>query len=65
MGQSSKRRAMQQRIVKRGVTPVELDHEVSLRIFCRPNLTATLIMKNTNATKPALENESNIDYKFE
>ena len=53
------------KIVKRGVTPVDLHGEVSLRVFSRPNLTATLVMKNNNAPKPTLANETNVVYRFE
>ena len=53
------------RIVKHGVSPVDSQEEVTLRIYCRPNLTASLIMKNSNTPKPALENETNVVYRFE
>ena len=53
------------RIVKCGVTPVELEGEITLQIFCRPNQISALVMKNNNTPKPSKENETNIVYKFE
>ena len=53
------------KIVKRGVEPVESHGPISLRIYCRPNLTASLVMKNNNTPRPALENETNVVYRFE
>ena len=53
------------RIVKRGVTPVDSHGEFTLRIYCRSDLTSSLVMKNNNAPKPTLENETNVVYRFE
>ena len=52
-------------IVKRGVAPVEPHGDVTLRIYCRPNLTASMVMRNNNAPRPSMENESHVVNRYE
>ena len=51
-------------IIRRGVTTVDPDKRIDLRIYCRPNQMASLVMKNSTAPPKEKEERTNIVYKF-
>ena len=51
-------------IIKRGVTPTNQDAIIDLRIFCKPNLISSLIMRNSTAPRSPREVTTNVVYKF-
>ena len=51
-------------IIKRGVTPTNKDAIINLRIFSKPNLIRSLIMRNSTAPKAPREATTNVVYKF-
>ena len=51
-------------IIKRGVTPTNRDAIIDLRIFSRPNLISSLIMRNSTAPRAPREATTNVVYKF-
>ena len=51
-------------IVKRGVTPTDPSNTIDFRIFCKPNLTRSLIMRNSTAPITPKETTTNVVYKF-
>ena len=52
------------RIISEGVTPKAPYEKVSLRVFSRPNLVASLIMKNSTAPTVQKESKTGVVYKF-
>ena len=51
-------------IIKRGVTPTNRDTTIDLRIFCKPNLISSLVMRNSTAPRAPREAITNVVYKF-
>ena len=51
-------------IIKRGVTPTNEDTDIDLRIYCRPSLTKSLVMRNSTAPRAPRESTTNVVYKF-
>ena len=51
-------------IIKRGVTPTDHNTIIDLRIYCKPNLTSSLIMRNSTAPRTQKEAITNVVYKF-
>ena len=51
-------------IIRRGVTATEENRKIDLRIYCRPNLMASLIMKNSSVPPKEKEEKTNVVYKF-
>ena len=51
-------------IIRRGVTPTNHDAIIDLRIFCKPNLIRSLIMRNSTAPRTPREATTNVVYKF-
>ena len=51
-------------IIDRGVTPKQPLKKIQLRIFCKPNLVSSMIMKNNTATQNSKEMCANVVYKF-
>ena len=51
-------------ILRRGTTPLAPYNKITARIYCKPNLTSSLIMKNSTAPSREKEVESDIVYKF-
>ena len=51
-------------IIKRGITPTDPDTTIDFRIYCKPNLTRSLIMRNSTAPKTSKEASTNVIYKF-
>ena len=52
------------KIVERGVEVLEPFERLSLRIFCRPRSTASLIMRNNTTAGKSLAETTNVVYKF-
>ena len=52
------------KIIQRGVQAVEENTTVALRVYCKSNLTAALIMHNSTAPKKAHSDETNVVYEF-
>ena len=51
-------------IINRGVTPKAPYKRISLRIYSKPNLVASLIMRNSTAPRGSKETCTNVVYKF-
>ena len=51
-------------IIQRGVTPKAPYQNVNLRIYSKPNLVASLVMKNSTAPDVSKEMWTNVVYKF-
>ena len=51
-------------IIKRGITSINRDAIMDLRIFCKPNLISSLIMRNSTAPRVPREATTNVVYKF-
>ncbi|XP_076069727.1 uncharacterized protein LOC143041604 [Oratosquilla oratoria] len=51
-------------ILKRGVIRTDKDSSINVRIFCKANLTRSLIMKNSTTPKIPKEASTNVVYKF-
>ena len=51
-------------IIRRGVRTTDQNNQIDLRIYCRPNLMASLVMKNSSAPPKEKEAKTNIVYKF-
>ena len=51
-------------IIQRGVTTVDPQKRIDLRIYCRPNQMASLVMRNSTAPPKEKEARTNIVYKF-
>ena len=51
-------------IITRGVTPTNQNTEVDLRIYCKPSLTRSLVMRNSTAPRAPREDSTNVVYKF-
>ena len=51
-------------IIKRGVTPTNRDAIIDLRIFCKPNLIRSMVMRNSTAPRAPREATTNVVYKF-
>ena len=52
------------KIVNRGVEILEPYEHLSLRIFCRPRTTASLVMRNNTAKERTLAEQTNVVYQF-
>ena len=52
------------RIVERGAIPLAPYEKLVLRTYCKPTLTASLLMRNSTAPRITHENETNIVYQF-
>ena len=52
------------KIIARGVTAVDDNTNIAVRVYCKSQLTASLVMRNSTAPKKALENETNVVYEF-
>ena len=53
-----------QNICKRGIKTTEPEGRLSLRIYCKPHLLSTLVMKNNTAPSETKETMTNIVYRF-
>ena len=51
-------------IIRRGVDVQKPFEHLSLRIYCRPNTTSSLIMRNSTTEKRSLEETTNVVYEF-
>ena len=51
-------------ICKRGVATNDPEKSISLRIYCKPNLLSSLIMKNSTAPPESKEAATNVVYRF-
>ena len=51
-------------LIKRNVKPTDPDTEIALRIFCKPSLTRSLIMRNSTAPRVPKEMSTNVIYNF-
>ena len=51
-------------IVRRNVELIHPFERLSLRTFCRPKTTSSLVMRNCTAKKKPLEEETNVVYEF-
>ena len=51
-------------IISRNVTPKAPYKNIQLRIYCKPNLVATMVMKNNTAPGLSKEEWTNVVYKF-
>ena len=52
------------KIIDRGVQAIDENTTVALRVFCRSQLTASLVMRNSTAPRKAHRNETNVVYEF-
>ena len=52
------------KMIPQGVQPVDDNTKIVLRMYCRSQLTASLVMRNNTAPKKALEDETNVVYEF-
>ena len=52
------------KIIQRGVEILEPFERLSLRVFCRPRTTASLVMRNNTTDGKSLEEETNVVYQF-
>ena len=53
-----------QSIIKRGVFPLTENADIKLRIYCKPNLTRSLVMRNSTAPRLPKEATTNVVYRF-
>ena len=51
-------------IINRGVTPKDPYRKIHLRIYSKPNLVASMLMKNSTAPQGSKETWTNVVYKF-
>ncbi|XP_066970184.1 uncharacterized protein C6orf132 homolog [Macrobrachium rosenbergii] len=51
-------------IIKRGITPKAPFDQVHVRVYCKPNLTASLIMRSIASPKPEKEDGTIVVYRF-
>ena len=51
-------------IIKRNVKPTDQNSEIALRIYCKPSLTRSLIMRNSTAPRVARELSTNVIYNY-
>ena len=51
-------------IIQRGVSTINPEEKLDLRIYCRPNQMASLVMRNCTAPPKEKETRTNIVYKF-
>ena len=52
------------KIIRRGVLPTDASTTVKMRIYCKPNLTRSLFMRNSTAPRTPREATTNVVYKF-
>ena len=53
-----------QGIIRRGLSPTDENTKIDLRIYCRPNLMSSLVMKNSTAPPKEKSLKTNVVYKF-
>ncbi|KAK3862297.1 hypothetical protein Pcinc_031825 [Petrolisthes cinctipes] len=51
-------------INRRGVTPTDPTTIIHFRIYCKPNLTRSLVMRNSTAPATPNKTTTNVVYKF-
>ena len=51
-------------ICKRGITPTDPDRSVCIRIYSKPNLMSSLVMKNSTTPPKTKEAMTNVVYRF-
>ena len=51
-------------IIQRGIHPTDANTIIKTRIYCKPNLTRSLFMRNSTAPRPPRETTTNVVYQF-